>query len=256
MRPPFIAGAVLMCALALGACAKPSTNEYQGWIEADLIFVSPDEQGRVEVMKVREGDRVEAGTLLFTLDDDLQKADVGMAQATQINAQRAFERAQQLVKTGAGTQKDFDAAQAALREADARLNSTQTRLARRSLTSPVTGIVQQVYFRPGETVPPGRPIIAMLPPGNIKVRFFVPESMLPRVAIGDKVRVTCDGCVRDIEASVTFIANSAEFTPPVIYSLEERAKLVYLVEARPVQPENLRVGQPVSVVVTPREAAK
>jgi HlyD family secretion protein len=255
MNPRLVAGA-LSLVLAVSACAKKDNTEYQGWVEADLIFVSPDEQGRVDTMKVREGDRVEAGTLLFTLDDDLQRADVGMAEATQVNAQRAFERAQQLVKTGAGTQKDFDATQAATREADARLNSAQTRLARRRLTSPVTGIVQQVYFRPGETVLPGRPIIAMLPPGNIKLRFFVPEALLPRIAIGDRVHVTCDGCQRSLEAAVTFIANSAEFTPPVIYSLEERSKLVFLVEARPAQPENLRVGQPVSVSVTPRELAK
>ena len=87
----------------------------------------------------------------------------------------------------------------------------------------------------------------MLPPGNIKVRFFIPENFLARIAIGDQVHVTCDGCANNITAPITFISRNVEFTPPVIYSLEERSKLVYLVEARPAQTEMLRVGQPVTV---------
>lgn len=250
--------AIFICsmALALSACSKQPENQFQGWIEADLIFISPDEQGRVETMNVREGDRIAQGSQLFTLDADMQKADVASAESTLANAKQNFERAQQLLKSAAGTQKTYDDAQAALRDAEARLNSQQTRLNRRQLASPVTGVVQQVYYRPGETVQPGKPLVSLLPPGNIKVRFFVPEALLPRIAIGDKVNVTCDGCSGDLPASITFISQSVEFTPPVIYSLQERSKLVFLVEARPDRPEQLRVGQPVSVTVTPREVAK
>jgi HlyD family secretion protein len=252
-----IASVVLIgAALLLAACSKEAENEFQGWIEADLIFVSPDEQGRVETMMVREGDRVEKDTPLFTLDSDLQRADLAVAQASLTNTKQAFERAQQLLKVASGTQRDFDVAQAAYRQADAQLGAAQTRLDRRKLASPVAGVIQQIYFRPGETVPASRPIMAVLPPGNIKVRFFIPERMLARIAIGDEVRVTCDGCANNIVAPVTFISRNAEFTPPVIYSLEERSKLVYLVEARPAQTEMLRVGQPVSVEVKLREAPK
>jgi HlyD family secretion protein len=240
----------------LSGCSKDPENIFQGWIEADLIFVSPDEQGRVETMSVREGDRVEKDKLLFTLDSDLQRADLAVAEAALTNAKQAFERAQQLLRTASGTQREFDTTQAAYRQAEAQLASARTRLDRRKLASPVTGIIQQVYYRPGETVPASRPIIAVLPPGNIKVRFFIPERMLARIAIGDEVRVSCDGCATSITAPVTFISRNAEFTPPVIYSLEERAKLVYLVEARPAQTETLRVGQPVSVEVTLREGPK
>ena len=243
-------------ALLLAACSKEAENEFQGWIEADLIFISPDEQGRVETMMVREGDRVEQGTPLFTLDSDLQRADLAVAEAAVINTKQAFDRAQQLLKVASGTQRDFDVTQAAYRQADAQLGAAQTRLDRRKLSSPVAGVIQQIYFRPGETVPASRPIMAVLPPGNIKVRFFIPERMLARIAIGDQVRVTCDGCANNITAPVTFISRNAEFTPPVIYSLEERSKLVYLVEARPAQTEMLRVGQPVSVEVKLREAPK
>ena len=247
---------LLVAAGLLAACGHENSATFQGWIEADLIFVSPDEQGRIETMNVREGDRVENGALLFSLDSDLQRADLAVAQASFANAKQAFERAQTLMKSGAGTQTNFEVTQAAAREAEARLNAAQTRVDRRKGLSPVSGIVQQVYYRAGETVQPAKPIVALLPPGNIKVRFFVPEPLLARIAIGDRLRISCDGCATDLAAAITFIARSAEFTPPVIYSLEERSKLVFLVEGRPEKPENLRVGQPVSVAVTPREVPR
>jgi HlyD family secretion protein len=238
----------ITAALALAGCDdKPPT--YQGWIEANLIFVGPDESGRVESLAVREGDKIEAGAPLFTLDTDLFKADLNMTMATLANAKQTFERAQTLAKTGAGTQKDFDAAQAGLREAEARVNTSQTRLARRSVAAPATGSVQQVYFRPGEVVTASKPIVALLPPGNMKVRFFVPEAVLPRLQYGETVTVRCDGCTGDLTAKISFISKTAEFTPPVIYSLEERSKLVFLIEALPTEPANLRVGQPVDVIL-------
>src|SRR5262249_41348422 len=157
------------------------------------------------------------------------------------------ERAQTLLKTAAGTQKTLDDAEATLRTAEARLRSSQTRLTRRKMSSPVTGTIEQIYYRPGETVPAGRPVVAGLPPGNFKIRFFVPEGVLPKLALGDTVAVRCDGCRGDISARISFIARSSEYTPPVIYSVEERSKLVFLVEARTDDPQGLRVGQPVSV---------
>ena len=152
-----------------------------------------------------------------------------------------------LSKTGSGTQAALDSALSALRVAEARVNTSQTRLARRSSSAPVGGTIQQIYFREGEMVPAQRPVLSIMPPGNMKLRFFVPEADLPKLAIGDEVRVTCDNCAADLTARIYFIATSAEYTPPVIYSLEERHKLVYLIQARPNRPDNLRVGQPISV---------
>jgi HlyD family secretion protein len=85
------------------------------------------------------------------------------------------------------------------------------------------------------------------------VRFYVPEAALPAIAYGDTVKVTCDGCAGDLTGKVSFIARQSEFTPPVIYSLEERAKLVFLIEALPEKPGELRVGQPVDVTLLPRK---
>ena len=132
------------CACTLSACDKPHDNVYQGWIEANLIFVAPDEVGRVQTLSVREGDTVKTGDPLFTVDNDLQLADLAQVKASVRNAQQTFDRASMLVKTGAGTVKDFDAAEMVLRDAQARLNSVQTRLSRRSVFSAVDGTVQQL----------------------------------------------------------------------------------------------------------------
>jgi HlyD family secretion protein len=321
LRPRIAVVAAL--ALVVAACSYSNDQTFQGWVEADLVFVGPDDAGRVEQLAVREGDAVAAGAALFTVDEDLQRADVAAgaaavseararlarleaqqqrpaevavleAQQERIGAMLAlstaeFERQKALAEKGftpkaqldtaqanfnrdraaleeirrqivvarlASREEDIAAARQALAMAEARLRSAETKLARRRVASPVTGAVKQVYFRPGELVPAGRPVLALLPPANVKVRFFVPEPSLPRVALGNTVRVQCDGCNGDLPARIDFIAQTAEFTPPVVYTLEERAKLVFLVEARPVQPERLRVGQPVRVLLANAEARR
>jgi HlyD family secretion protein len=256
--PLRIVAPLMLTVLAAGlvGCTEPTTPTFQGWIEANLIFVGPDEAGRVETLNVREGDKIEAGAPLFGVDVDLQQADVMLNEAFVKNAQQAYDRAQKLLKSAAGTEKTLEDAESALRTSEARLNSSKTRLTRRKMASPVTGTVQQVYYRPGEMVPAGRPIVALLPPGNLKVRFYVPEAMLPRLAYGDVIKVNCDGCAADITARISFIASSAEFTPPVIYSRDERSKLVFLIEALPDKPEALRVGQPIDVALTQPQADK
>jgi HlyD family secretion protein len=246
---------ILVSVLTLAGCDSNNDHVLQGWVEAELIFVSPDEQGRVETLKVREGDHVQKGDVLFTVDDDLQKADVAVRNTAVVNAQQSFDRAKELLKAAAGTQKTYDDAEASLRQSKANLEWSQTRLARRNAYSPGEATVEQIYYRPGETVPAGRPVVALLPPANLKLRFFAPQAVLPEIKYGQTVGVSCDGCDKGLTAKVSFIARSAEFTPPVIYSQEERAKLVFLIEARPEHPEKFRVGQPVTVTL-PRESSK
>jgi HlyD family secretion protein len=183
------------------------------------------------------------------------QAQLDIARANSNRDKAALEeiRRQITVAQMASRDEDIAAARQSLAAAQARQTAAETKLARRQLVAPVSGTVQQVYYRPGEMVPAGRPVISILPPGNIKIRFFVAQALLPTIALGDTVEVTCDGCT-PTRAKVSFISRTAEYTPPVIYSLEERNKLVFMIEARPEAPQGLRVGQPVSVTLSPRTA--
>src|SRR5262249_17324529 len=106
---------VALAALLLAGCSVTDNGGLQGWVEAEMLFVGPDDPGRVETLAVREGDKVEQGVPLFSVDDELQRADVAQVTATVTNMQRNMERARDLLKTAAGTQKAYDDAQQALR---------------------------------------------------------------------------------------------------------------------------------------------
>jgi len=116
-------------------------------------------------------------------------------------------------------------------------------------TAPVAGVITEVFYRPGEYVNAGQPVLALLPPEQRKARFYVPERELGTLALGQTVRLHCDGCGADVAARIHYIAPRAEYTPPVIYSNAQRAKLVFLVEALPAPADALRLhpGQPLDV---------
>ena len=150
-----------------------------------------------------------------------------------------------------GRSEDIDAARFAVDGAQAQLVNAQARQARTRVFAQVAGRIEEVYYRQGEVAPQGRPVVSLLPPENVKLRFFVPQALLPRAAINGVVFVSCDGCQAGLTGRISFISQQAEFTPPVIFSLEERQKLVYMIEARPEKSALLRVGQPVSVELAP-----
>jgi len=141
-----------------------------------------------------------------------------------------------------------EAEAAAAREA---LAQADWRLRQKTVAATVSGAVTDTLFARGEFVPAGAPVVTMLPPANVKVRFFVPEPRLGTVKVGQKVTLACDGCGSGLAATIAFIAPQAEFTPPVIYSKDNRAKLVFLVEARPGAEDaaKLHPGQPVDVTL-------
>jgi HlyD family secretion protein len=142
------------------------------------------------------------------------------------------------------------AAQAAqVAAARAALEQATWKLDQKSVRATKAGRVYDTLYREGEWVAAGSPVVRMLPPSNIKLRFFVPQTIVGSLAIGRAVSIQCDGCGADIPAMISYISNEAEYTPPVIYSNETRSKLVFMVEARP-SPDNaskLHPGQPVSV---------
>jgi len=176
---------------------------------------------------------------------DQQRADLRSAAAKV----QALEAALAQMRNPLGRQHEIDAQQAAVAAARAALAMAQWRLDQRHVTAPAAGVVTDVLARPGETIPAGGPVVVLLPPENIFVRFFVPEAMLAQVHYGGPVMFVCDNCPADLAGKISFISPQAEYTPPVIYSESTRAKLVFRVEARPPeeQAELLNPGEPVSV---------
>ena len=151
-----------------------------------------------------------------------------------------------------GRSDQITAAAANVEAARHDLEEAQKNLAKRKVASPAGGTVEEVYFRPGEVVNAGQAVIALLPPQNLKVRFFVAEPVRAQLQVNQSVSVTCDGCPPDLSAKINFIAREAEFTPPVIFSREQRQKLVFLVEAYPDEKAaRLTAGQPVTVTLGP-----
>ena len=143
------------------------------------------------------------------------------------------------------------AAQAQVKAAEAALAQARWRLSQREGHAPNGGTVDDVYFRVGETAAPGQPVVSVLPPENIKLRFFIAEPELARVRVGDKVTLACDACAGNLTGTVRFISTQAEYTPPVIYSENAKSKLVYMAEVTPDStPETFHPGQPVRVTLT------
>ena len=129
------------------------------------------------------------------------------------------------------------------------VRQAEWQLAQKQQQAPALGQVTDVFFRVGEYVMPGQPVLALLPPGGIKARFYVREDEVASLLLGQWVSLSCDGCGEPVPARVSRIATGPEFTPPVIYSNAQRAKLVFLVEARPRAGDGTRLhpGQPLDV---------
>lgn len=148
-----------------------------------------------------------------------------------------------------GREPEIRAQHAAVEAARAVLDMAEWRLGQRRVAAPAGGRVADVLARPGETMAAGAPVVSLLPPQNILIRFFVPEAALSGIHRGDPVALACDGCPAGLTAEISFVSPKAEYTPPVIYSESSRAKLVYLIEARP-RPDQavlFNPGQPMEV---------
>jgi HlyD family secretion protein len=203
------------------------------------------------------------------------------AQASLKLSQLQFDRQQRLVNSGTRPPEMLDEARAALQRdqagldeinkqievaklgsrvnqveaaaaeamgAEAALDKAQWQLDERQVKAPLSGRVTEIVARQGEVMQEGAPVVMLLPPRNLKIRFYMPEAMMATIKQGSDVVVSCDGCAEEVQAKVSFVASEVEFTPPVIFSDETRQKLVIMGEARPVRPVDfLRPGQPVTV---------
>src|SRR6476620_9805982 len=251
----FLVVVVIVGVVALLLTTFPANREaiFPGYMEADLVLVGSEQGGRVEALSVQEGDSVDKGTPIFTLESTEQEAEVAAARTRVTEAEaRLADAKQQMQRPGeieelndAIAQHDrnqaavaeaerrieaaklpnrsdlIDAAAASVETARHSMEQAEKGLAKRKVFAPASGTVEEVYFRPGEVVKEGQAVIALLPPGNLKVRFFVAEPVRASLHTGQTVKVSCDGCQGELTATISFIAREAEFTPPVIFSQEQ-----------------------------------
>jgi HlyD family secretion protein len=194
------------------------------------------------------------------------EAAVRSAKAKAEEAERVLSRVTDLFKRGIATQAQFDeastsvevaraeigqseanlavaglparaetikAAEQQVKGAEAELEQARWRLSQRTIQAPAAGRISDVIRNPGDVAGPSSPVISMLPDGAVKLKVFVPEAQFSAIKVGSMLSVRCDGCSDGLRARVSYVSPDPEFTPPVIYSLETRQKLVYLVEARP-----------------------
>lgn len=175
------------------------------------------------------------------------RLDQARAAVAQLKARTESLAAQERVGELGGRDQEIAMAAAQLTQMQASLRQARARRDDLTPTAPHDAIVENTFFNVGEHVPAGAPIVALLSPGEVKLRFFVPEPHLAFVTPGGPVRFTCDGCAGEHHATISYVSPRPEFTPPVIYSESARSKLVYLVEATLAATETLRPGLPVRV---------
>lgn len=307
---------VLILSLFLISCSDEiDDGALQGYVEGRQLNLAPRSSGILTRLNVAEGEVVEKGAMLFSVDSERAQAalsqavaasaaaeaqlenlkkggrpeEIRAAEETLREAGAAFKLAEQtyirtvnLVKRGvlstARLDQDratLDAGRARVTEAQSRLEiiglparpdiilaaereievrksdiiRTEMELRDRSIIAPSAGRIETIYRRVGEIAGPTAPVLSLLPPDQKRIRFFVTEPMLALVKHGGRVSLQCDNCAEGLSGEIIYIADTAEFTPPVIFSEKERAKLVYMVEARPDNPEDFHNGQPVKVLV-------
>ncbi len=215
---------------------------------------------------------------------DVIRANLSKAEADLALAQSTFARSQKLFDAGSATQARLEQDRAALASAQAQVNQLNAQVAvaelpardaqqvaaeanlnaavadaerarldmdDRTVKAPVAGVVDDVFFRVGEMVAAGTPVLSIRPDGEIKARFYVGETDRANIAVGQEVRVSCDSCAEGMSGRISTIASQPQTTPPVIYSREERERLVFRADAVLDAPGTLMPGQPVTVTVLP-----
>jgi HlyD family secretion protein len=261
--------------LALAACGPSGPSPWLGYVEGEDALISPPQPGWITHLAVQRGQWIKRGDLLFTLDEIHERAarDQAVANLASMKAQLAQELANHdytnlelkrqtgLANAHAGTPTQYDAAllgfqqsdrrvpqlEAQIKQTEGALVDAEYQLSQRRVVAYTEGRVEDIFFREGEYAPAQTPVVEILPPNNIYVRFFVPETELQNVKLGEPVKITCDSCKGEVHAKVTFIAQQEEFTAPDIFSVGNREKLVFKSEARVPGGMKLNPGQPVEV---------
>lgn len=216
----------------------------------------PDEVASVNAQLAQAEAALRLSTAQYKRDEKLvadnfisrERLDQSRAARDRDAAHVAEIKAQLRVAKQGARSDEVSAARAEMQAAQAAVAQAQWRLEQKSVKAPLAGLVQDTLYTPGEWTPAGSPVVSLLPPANIKLRFFIPEAVRAHYLPGQKVIVSCDGC-ETATAHVSYVATDAEYTPPVIYSNDARSKLVYLAEARldPKDAVRFHPGQPIDL---------
>lgn len=260
----------------LTACEKENKS-FSGYIDTDLVYLSSDFGGRLTDLAVLKGQLVQSNQFLFKLEQTSEQYNVKMSQLTKkdllaqrqqilaqlnynkINYRRTLEMRQQ----NAASQNDLDAAKRDLNvskeqltDIDVRIKNNQVdtadkkwQMTRKENFAPVTGIIFDTYYTKGEFVQAGAPVLSLITQNNIKAIFFVPEEELDQLRLNEHVKIKTDNNENFATGHIFYISNIAEYTPPIIYSREERQRLVFRIEAKIDSPdlEKIHLGQPVTL---------
>src|SRR5438477_4563650 len=233
----------------LPSCSSRSPNRFKGCVEGEFDYVASPLAGQLDSLQVQRGDQVKAGDPLFALDETAEKAALDMARAALVLSEAEFARQEKLFRMGPAAAQDYDRARSTRDQDRQRVAQAEWNFNQRLQAAPLAGLVYDTLLRQGEWVAAGKPVVALLPPQNIKVRAFVPETQVGSIHYGDTTRVTVDGVPNPFIGKVSYISPHADYTPPVIYSRESRAKLVFMIESvfDPEVSAGLHPGQPVDV---------
>lgn len=239
------------------AQAEKNLSQAQSQLDDLKKGQRPTEIASLEAQLERAKANLKLSSDQFTRREKLGGADViSKEELDQARAQRDADQAQvkqlaadlETARLG-GREDAIRAAQAAVASQTAALDKAKWSFDQKQQFAPTNAFVQDTLYRQGEWVAAGASVVELLPPANIKVRFFVPETALAQIKTGQTVEVSFDGAAKKYSATVNYISTQAEFTPPVLYNRENRAKLVFMIEAKfsPTDAADLRPGQPVDV---------
>lgn len=211
---------------------------------AQLMQTLAEKKKSIDILKSYESQYAAGGVSLTDL--------IAARAAVETNTALVRQVESELVVAALPARDEQLKAQAEQVAADrAALEQATWKLQQKEIVSPRDGLVFDTLYREGEWVAAGNPVVQVLPPENLEVRFFVPEPLVGKLKLEQGVSVHCDGCASEFPATVTFISTQCEFTPPVIYSNENHSKLVFLVIAKPPvdKATALHPGQPLEVTL-------
>ena len=209
-------------------------------IEATLRAIEATARDAKLVLERRRDLRTRGVSSQAELDAAQTASDVASARVGEISANLAVARLP-------ARPEEIKAADNRVKQTQAALDQARWRLSQRTIVASAAGQISDIVRRPGEIAAPTAPVASLLPDGAIKLKIYVPEPLLSSITIGAELQIRCDGCTAGTRAVVSYVAPEPEFTPPVIYSLESRQKLVWLVEARPAGAESQRL-QPGQII--------